>query len=71
MSPSGALTLVLQTDGDVIVHLQGRDAIGAAVSAEVEFCDCGAGGGRSPETLNALRELAAAIERDNRRAPIQ
>jgi hypothetical protein len=70
MSPEGTLSVVLQNDGDVIIHLKGRDSSGVHVSAEVEFCDPGAGGGRSPETLAALRELAAAIERDNRRAPI-
>jgi hypothetical protein len=47
-------------DGDVIVAINGGDQM-----AGVEFCQCGIGGGRSPATLRALKELFIAMEQDN------
>ena len=69
MSPFGSLTLLLQDDGDVVVFLRGRDSVGDPAQAEVEFCDPGAGGGRSPSTLKALRALAVAIQEDEATLP--
>jgi hypothetical protein len=37
--------------------------------AEVEFCTIAAGGGRSPETFDALLELIEAMNRDNKSSP--
>lgn len=58
MSTIGKLRLTAQDDGDMIVSI--IDAEGIMV--DVEFC---ASGGRSPETLQALRELSHAMRRDN------
>jgi hypothetical protein len=63
MSPNGMLRVVCEHDGDVIICIEGQDG-GAS---EVQFC---ASGGRSPLTLNALRNLFSAIERDNEERPI-
>ena len=68
MSPDGRLRLVRQPDGDVIV------AIIPPLSSDspmvvVEFCSVGSGGGQSPNTLAALRDLMEAIRRDNEEQP--
>jgi hypothetical protein len=70
MSSFGRLTVLKQDDGDMCVHVHGRDSLGEPCTATVEFCEMGSGGGRSPETLKALQALAAAIERDNALRPI-
>ena len=59
-----------QADGDVVVHIVGRNTVGGRAEAEIEFCDPGAGGGRSPETLKALRQLAEAMQIDERTDPM-
>lgn len=66
MSPGDELQLVLQEDGDVCltVFKEGRGLVG------IEFCTVGSGGGRSPHTLKALRELLLAIATDNEENPI-
>lgn len=61
MSQRGKLTLVVQSDGDVIVGIQQHHG----EMADVEFCAPGAGGGGSHRTWQALRALAAAMELDN------
>lgn len=66
MSPDGTLTVIFQPDGDGIISI--TDANGK--TASVEFCSPGAGGGRSPNVLSALRALAMAIERDNNICPL-
>lgn len=67
MSPAGALRLVQQNDGDIIVQIV--NYYNASLSPEyreasVEFCTF-AGGGHSPKTLEALRNLMVAINEDN------
>ena len=64
MSPDGRLRLLQQEDGDVIVAIvPASDSRRPMV--EVEFCSCGAGGGQSPKTLEALRNLITAMHQDN------
>jgi hypothetical protein len=67
MSPRGRLRLLLQPDGDVIVVAipDPDDGLFGGRMASVEFCSVGSGGGRSPNTIRALRELAKAMEQDN------
>ncbi len=72
MSPLGKLSIVIQEDGDVIVgiipsDLETFETRGFIQTAE--FCALGYGGGQSPHTLAALRQLAEAIERDNAEHP--
>lgn len=64
MSPDGMLWLIRQEDGDIIVTIL-PDSETDKPMASVEFCSCGAGGGRSPKTLAALRALMIAMEEDN------
>lgn len=63
-SPHGMLWLIRQEDGDIIVTIIPDSEINKPM-ASVEFCSCGAGGGRSPKTLAALRALMVAMEEDN------
>lgn len=68
MHPKGeaALMLILQSDGDVVVCVRSLDQITQrSVTASVEFCQPGSGGGKSPHTLSALKALAIAIKKDN------
>ena len=69
MSPSGRLVVHRQSDGDMIVAIwpdSKEHPYSGVVSAE--FCTYG-GGGRSPNTLKALRALFEAIELDNKEYP--
>jgi hypothetical protein len=61
MSPDGHLRLTLQDDGDVLVTAM--DHHGNATT--VEFCSTGSGGGGSPRTLQAVRNLFIAMAQDN------
>lgn len=71
MSPDGQLVLHQQRDGDVIVNIRpskdDRDYEGSPFGVTVEFCTSG---GRSPNTLKALRQLMVAMEKDNEERPI-
>lgn len=68
MSPDGAVTVLRQEDGDVILGVIARPfRSGRLLNLSVEFC---VEGGRSPHTWRALIALADAIERDNRENPI-
>lgn len=58
MSASGRLRLHAQDDGDMCVMVIEDDG----TSATVEFCSSG---GRSPNTLQALRDLSRAMRADN------
>lgn len=71
MSPDGKLTLIVQDDGDIIVGIVGRSMMNNKVLGTVEFCTVGSGGGRSPHTREALRNLIIAIQRDNLERPIE
>ncbi len=68
MSPIGRLVLLLQVDGDVVVAVRADPREFSQTS--VEFCQPFTGGGRSPNTLKALKALAVAMERDNAESPI-
>lgn len=70
MSPDGKLRLIVQDDGDIIVAMNGRTMNDAPCIAQLEFCSVGSGGGRSPHTREALRNLIVAIQRDNQEQPI-
>jgi hypothetical protein len=61
MSPDGQLRVTLADDGDM--HVAVMD--GAGNSVTVEFCSMGAGGGGSPRTNKALRDLFVAMAQDN------
>lgn len=66
MSPLGRLRLIVQDDGDVIVAVvPDPDEPPGRFGNSVEFCSVGGGGGHSPHTLRALRELVKAMEADN------
>jgi len=66
MSAIGRLHLLLDADGDVIVHIQqqGDDGL-IGDCADIEFCTIGNGGGGSPKTYAALRQLMEAMAEDN------
>ena len=70
MSPDGMLRLYLEPNGDIIVEVRGHDMFENPTEADVEFCECGAGGGRSSNTRVALMSLAEAMELDNKERPI-
>jgi hypothetical protein len=56
----GRLVLVIEDDGDVVMSIQPP----TKEQGHFEFCT-GAGGGRSPKVLRALKALAEAIEEEN------
>jgi hypothetical protein len=57
---------MLDNDGDIIVsvHSQTDDELVSA-GENIEFCTCGIGGGGSPRTYRALKELMIAMDLDN------
>lgn len=64
MSPRGFLRVIVQDDGDVVVAVhEYRDEMVQPGSA-AEFCAPYTGGGKSPHTWKALRELFDAMKRD-------
>jgi hypothetical protein len=71
MSPDGKLILLQQRDGDMILNIRpskdDMDYEGSPFGVTVEFC---VSGGRSPNTLDALRQLMLAMEKDNAERPI-
>ncbi len=64
MSIRGKLVLYVQDDGDIIVAVHEPYFDDIRVAA-VEFCIPGTGGGDSPETHRALRDLMEAMTADN------
>lgn len=62
MSMRGRLRLIAQPDGDMCLAAIADDG----TMAGIEFCNSG---GRSPHTLQALRDLSHAMKRDNDGAP--
>lgn len=70
MTPAGESVLyaLLQSDGDVCLSIYNHKD-DEYTTADVEFCALGAGGGRSPRTVAALRALVAAIAADNAESP--
>lgn len=70
MSPDGFLEVFIDTDNnDIHVSVCSEDHGGEMVFASVEFCCVGMGGGQSPRTREALRNLAEAIKLDNEEKP--
>lgn len=66
MSSCGRLHLMLDGDSDVIVSVQSQTDDGLiSIGDNVEFCTIGSGGGGSPRTYKALRDLMEAMELDN------
>lgn len=61
MSPDGRLQIFLEPDGDVVIGI-----VKDGIMTSVEFCSPGSGGGRSRNTIMALRQLAIAMEKDNK-----
>ena len=70
MSPDGHLTLHQQPDGDFILQVWPSLEDQFASPVSVEFCTCGSGGGRSPHTRKALKQLFEAMQKDNEENPI-
>jgi hypothetical protein len=70
MSARGRMRVLQQTDGDIIVAVYSEENGVVQRGEAVEFCTTGAGGGRSPHTLMALRALMDAMEKDNSERPI-
>lgn len=72
MSPHVGLCLVLEKDGDVEITIE---VDGVSLLFEdgrrglVEFCSIYSGGGQSPKTQKALRNLMKAMEEDNKDDP--
>lgn len=62
----GWLRLIVQEDGDVCLTV----GDGRKMAVGIEFCTVGTGGGRSPRTVKALRELAQAMYLDNLENPL-
>lgn len=72
MSPSGQLKILIDVEGDIHIAVFSDDGDGVIENfASVEFCSCGIGGGKSPHTRKALRDLAKAMELDNYESPIR
>lgn len=61
------IRLVLFAEGDVLVTIGGN--VGSIGDTAAIFRYSTASGGRSPNTLLALRQLAEAIEKDNAENP--
>lgn len=67
MSPDGYLRLTMEEDGDVIISVASGGPNGELENfADVQFCTSFGGGGASPKTHKALRELMKAMAEDNR-----
>ena len=67
MSRDGKLRLIQQEDGDIIVSVINSED---KFMPSVEFCSIHCGGGRSPHTIKALRNLMKAMKKDNEQTPI-
>lgn len=70
MSPDGTLRLLVEEDGDIIVSIAPSSQQRRGFAPSVQFCTIGSGGGKSPYTLAALRELMHAIRKDNEENPV-
>lgn len=70
MSQRGQLRILHDEEGDIHIVVYGDDGDGFIdKSAAIEFCSCGMGGGKSPNTMRALVKLMEAIEMDNEESP--
>ena len=71
MCATRSLAITIDADGDCIVSIgtgRGLPDRLDGVASIVEFCTP-SGGGRSPRTLAAIRELKSAMEEDNVSTP--
>ena len=67
MSPRGRLRVLQQDDGDMLVAVvEDPDGDHGGILVGVEFCTSG---GKSPKTLEALRNLMRAMAEDNADRP--
>lgn len=69
MSSRGRLRLIQQEDGDIIVAVQSMENGLLQIGDSVEFCSGVAGGGKSPNTMEALIALMEAMRLDNIQYP--
>lgn len=69
MAPKGYLALFMQKNGDMVIQIEGDDSMGTGAFASVGFTMPMIGGGASPRTFEALKQLAIAIALDNAEAP--
>ena len=67
MSPTGRLVLTQQEDGDIVLSIipDPEDSKKYYRDNTVEFCTGCGGGGQSPHTMKALRNLMDAMLLDN------
>ena len=66
MAPKDRLRIYRDAEGDIVVQVLQFGPQGSVASAEVEFCTMPRGGGRSPNTFDALLKLIEAMKEDNR-----
>ncbi len=73
MSVEGRLILIKNELGDISVGVYGRNRIPTEELSltSITFCEINQGRGRSPNTMQALEDLADAIEKDNTEHPIE
>lgn len=64
MSPHAFLRITFDADRDVCLCIGDENGM-----TDMEFCDSGSGGGKSPRTRQALIALMVAIEEDNAEYP--
>jgi hypothetical protein len=71
MSPRGHICIGYDDDGDMLLAVKSSSNGDEMIDewASVEFCTIGMGGGNSPNTLKALRDLMVAVEKDNLEYP--
>jgi len=72
MDPHTSLSIRIEEDQDVVISIgtgRGVPIHDENGPASVEFCIPHPGGGKSPRTYAALRELAKAIAEDNAAFP--
>jgi len=68
MDRKSRLRIYRDASGDIVVQVLQFGPQGLTGVAEVEFCTSPRGGGRSPETFEALLNLIEAMDKDNKRA---
>lgn len=65
MSQKGRLFVFQEDDGDLIIGVCEEENGLIQPASKVQFCTSFSGGGQSPNTFRALKELMKAIEKDN------
>lgn len=64
------IELLIEDDGDISIALSnGATDFKEFERVSMQFCSPGMGGGKSPRTLKALRNLFIAIQEDNKEYP--